>query len=62
MGEMQHISEVIHNIESEMVSMWLLGEAAYVMEHDLEYIAIIMTAVFYEMERFKALGMQIGEA
>ena len=62
MKEMQHISEVIHNIEAEMVSMWLRGETAYVMEHALEYIAIIMTAVFYEMEHFKALGMQIGEA
>ena len=62
MKEMQHISEVIHDIEAEMVSMWLLDQAAYVMEHDPEYIAIIMTAVFYEMEHFKALGMQIGEA
>ena len=62
MKEMQHISEVIHDIEVEMVSMWLLDQAAYVMQHDPEYIAVIMTAVFYEMEHFKALGMQIGEA
>ena len=62
MKEMQHISEVIHDIEAEMVSMWLLDQATYVMENDPEYIAVIMTAVFYEREHFKALGMEIGEA
>ena len=59
---MQHISEVIHDIEKQMVSMWLLDQTAYVMEQDPEYVAVIMTAMFYEMEHFKALGMEIGEA
>ena len=62
MKEMQHISEVIHDIEKQMVSMWLLDQTAYVMEQDPEYVAVIMTAMFYEMEHFKALGMEIGEA
>tara|TARA_B100000745_G_C19936963_1_gene315723 strand:- start:151 stop:339 length:189 start_codon:yes stop_codon:yes gene_type:complete len=62
MKEMQHISDVIEEIESEMVSMWLLGEAPYVMEKDEEYIVLVLTAVYYEMEHFKTLGMEIGEA
>ena len=62
MKEMQHISEVIHDIEKQMVSMWLLDQTAYVMEQDPEYVAVIMTAMFYEKEHFKALGMEIGEA
>ena len=62
MKEMQHISEVIHDIEKQMVSMWLLDQTAYVMEQDPEYVTVIMTAMFYEKEHFKALGMEIGEA
>ena len=42
--------------------MWLLDQTAYVMEQDPEYVAVIMTAMFYEKEHFKALGMEIGEA
>ena len=62
MEETQHISEIILDIEREMVIMWLMGDTTHIMEHDPEYIAIIMTAMFYEMEHFKALGMEIGEA
>jgi len=62
MKEPQHISEVIEVIESEMVSMWLLGEAPYVMEQDEEYIVLVLTAVFFERDHFKELGMVIGEA
>ena len=62
MKEAQHISEVIDKIESEMVSMWLQGETPYVMEKDEEYIVLVLTAVFFEKEHFRALGMEIGEA
>ena len=62
MKEMQHISEVIEEIESEMVRMWALGEASHVIEKDEEYIVLVLTAVFFEREHFKALGMVIGEA
>ena len=37
MKEMQHISEVILDIEREMVSMWLMGETTHIMEHDPEW-------------------------
>ena len=59
---MKHISEVINEIESEMISMWSLGETPAVMEKDEEFIAIVVTAVFYEKEHFQAKGMIIGEA
>ena len=62
MKQIKHISEVIHEIESEMISMWSLGEAVGVMERDEEYIAIVLTAVFYEKEHFQAKGMVVGEA
>ena len=62
MKEMLHISEVIHQIETEMVTMWACDEATYVMEHDEEYIVMVLTAVFYEREHFRALGMEVGEA
>ena len=62
MKEVQHISEVIEEIESEMVRMWALGEAPHVIEKDEEYIVLVLTAVFFEREHFKALGMVIGEA
>ena len=59
---MEHISEVIEKIESEMVTMWSLGEAPKVMEQDEEYIVLTLTAVFFEREHFQAMGMIIGEA
>ena len=62
MKEVQHISEVIEEIESEMVRMWALGEAPHVIEKDEEYIVLVLTAVFFEREHFTALGMVIGEA
>ena len=62
MKEMKHISEVIHEIEAEMVTMWAMGEAHNVMEKDEEYIELVLTAVFFEKEHFHSLGMIIGDA
>jgi hypothetical protein len=62
MKDSTHISEVIHKIEAEMVTMWALGEAPNVMEQDEEYIELVLTAVFFEREHFQAMGLIIGEA
>ena len=62
MKEMKHISEVIHEIEAEMVAMWSLGEAPNVMEQDEEYIELVLTAVFFEREHFQMMGLIIGDA
>tara|TARA_B110000196_G_scaffold262658_1_gene234607 strand:+ start:246 stop:434 length:189 start_codon:yes stop_codon:yes gene_type:complete len=62
MKEMKHISEVIEEIEAEMVTMWSLGEAPEVMERDEEYIKLVLTAVWFERAYFEALGMITGEA
>ena len=62
MEEPLHISEVIDKIESEMVRMWAMDEAVYVMKKDPGYIAMVLTAVYYEKDHFRALGMEVGEA
>ena len=62
MEEPLHISEVIDKIESEMVRMWAMDEAVYVIKKDPEYIAMVLTAVYYEKDHFRALGMEVGEA
>jgi hypothetical protein len=62
MKEMKHISEVIHELEADMVTMWSLGETPNVMEKDEEYIELVLTAVFFEREHFQMMGMVIGEA
>ena len=62
MKDMKHISEVIEQIEAEMITMWLLGEAPSVMEKDEEYIELVLTAVFFEREHFQMMGLVIGEA
>ena len=62
MKEMKHISEVMEEIESEMITMWGCDEALHVMKTDPEYIEVIITAIFYEREHFKALGMIVAEA
>ena len=61
MKEMKHISEVIHEIESDMVTMWALGEAPDIMKQD-EYIELVLTAVFFERDHFQMMGLVIGEA
>ena len=62
MKDMKHISEVIQEIEAEMVTMWSLGETLSVMAKDEEYIKLVLTAVFFERAYFEALGMIVGEA
>jgi hypothetical protein len=59
---MKKINEVIHSIESEMVRMWSLNEVMKVMDDDPEFINMIMTAVHFDREHYRALGMEIGEA
>ena len=58
----EKIQDIIHDIESQMVQMWSLGEAEFVLKNDPEYITMILTAVHYEKDHFRALGMIVGEA
>ena len=58
----KNLKEVIHEIESEMVSLWSTGEVQHVMKVDPEFIDMIMTAVHFDKDHFRALGMEIGEA
>ena len=50
-----NLKDIINDIESEMVKMWSLNEAAHVLEDDESYIQMILTAVFYEIEHFLSL-------
>ena len=58
----EKIQDIIHDIESQMVQMWSLGEAEFVLKNDPEYMTMILTAVHYEKDHFRALGMIVGEA
>ena len=58
----EKIQDIIHDIELQMVQMWSLDEATYVLKNDPEYMTMILTAVHYETDHFRALGMVIGEA
>ena len=57
-----NLKDIINDIESEMVKMWSLNEAAHVLKNDEDYIVMILTAVFYEIEHFRQMGMIVGEA
>ena len=43
----EKIQDIIHDIESQMVQMWSLGEAEFVLKNDTEYMTMILTAVNY---------------
>ena len=58
----EKIQDIIHDIELQMVQMWSLDEATYVLKNDPEYMTMILTAVHYEKDHFRALGMIVGEA
>ena len=58
----EKIQDIIHDIELQMVQMWSLGEAEFVLKNDPEYMTMILTAVHYEKDHFRALGMIVGEA
>ncbi|OUW62752.1 MAG: hypothetical protein CBD58_01230 [bacterium TMED198] len=62
MKDMNKLKEVVHSIEMEMVDLWSTGEVTYVMKDDPEFITMIMTAVHFDREHFRGLGMVIGEA
>jgi len=57
-----NLKDIINDIESDMVKMWSLNEAAHVLKNDEDYIVMILTAVFYEIEHFRQMGMIVGEA
>jgi len=59
---MKDMERIIETMESEMVTMWSLDEATHMLKVDPEYIKVIIRAIFYEREHFRALGMVIGEA
>tara|TARA_B110000196_G_C20466460_1_gene351581 strand:+ start:188 stop:367 length:180 start_codon:yes stop_codon:yes gene_type:complete len=59
---MKDFEEIVYNIESEMVSMWLTGEAPSVLEKDPDFVKLIMIAVFHEREHFQRMGLIVGEA
>ena len=45
-----------------MVAMWSTGDVTHVMKEDPEFLTMIMTAVHFDKDHFRALGMSIGEA
>tara|TARA_B100000131_G_scaffold291122_1_gene304429 strand:+ start:394 stop:582 length:189 start_codon:yes stop_codon:yes gene_type:complete len=62
MKDMNKLKEVVHSIEMEMISLWSTGEVTHVIKDDPEFITMVMTAVHFDREHFRALGMVIGEA
>ena len=60
--DMEQVYEIIDRLEDEMVRMWSLGEAKYVLENDSEFIVTILVAVHSDRTHYEALGMIIGEA
>tara|TARA_R100000152_G_C6633225_1_gene80146 strand:- start:367 stop:546 length:180 start_codon:yes stop_codon:yes gene_type:complete len=59
---MKELKDVVHSIEMEMIQMWSSGEVTHIMKKDPEFISMVMTAVHFDKEHFRALGMMIGEA
>ena len=59
---MKELKDVVHSIEMEMIQMWSSGEVTHIMKKDPEFINMVMTAVHFDKEHFRALGMMIGEA
>ena len=59
---MKELKDVVHSIEMEMIQMWSSGEVTHIIKKDPEFISMVMTAVHFDREHFRALGMVIGEA
>ena len=59
---MKNYDKIVHDIEAEMVSMWLTGEAPDVLAKDPDYVKLIMEAVWHEREHSKKMGLIVGEA
>ncbi len=60
--DMKQVYKIIAQLEDEMVRMWSLGEAKFVLENDSEFIETILVAVHADKTHYQALGMVIGEA
>ena len=59
---MKDLDQVVHDIELEMVSMWLTGEAPSVLKKDPDFVELIMVAVYHDKQHFKKMGLIVGEA
>jgi len=56
------LNNIIHSIETEMIGMWTSGDVKHVMKEDPEFITMIMTALMFDKDHFRAMGLEIGEA
>ena len=59
---MKQLTDIVNDIEREMVTLWSTGEITKVMKNDTEFVNMIMTAIMFDKEHFRAMGLEIGES
>ena len=59
---MKQLTDIVNDIEREMVTLWSTGEVTHIMKRDSEFITMIMTAIMFDKEHFRAMGLEIGES
>ena len=59
---MNQLTDIVNDIEREMVTLWSTGEITKVMKNDTEFVNMIMTAIMCDKPHFRAIGLSIGES
>ena len=53
---MKQLTDIVNDIEREMVTLWSTGEITKVMKNDTEFVNMIMTAIMFDKPHFRAMG------
>jgi hypothetical protein len=60
--EHKHITnDMMELMEQEMLLMWQSGEAKHILKDDPGFIKVILSAIFYQKQYWKAMGLTFGE-
>lgn len=57
-----NLQDIIEQLEEDVILLWNTGYIVEVIDKDLEYINLILLAVFHEKEYWQSIGLSMGEA
>ena len=58
----KHITnDMMELMEQEMLLMWGSGEVKHILKDDPGFIKVILSAIFYQKQYWKAMGLTFGE-
>jgi len=58
----EYLPYILAKLEDDVILLWNTGQVVEVINNDLEYITLILLAVYHERDYWQSIGLTIGEA